>query len=56
MANLYGIQLRTGCFCNPGACQRHLKLTIEDLKHHFQVILIWILFIKNVYLYEKKIC
>ncbi|PSN40230.1 Molybdenum cofactor sulfurase [Blattella germanica] len=30
MANLHGIQLRTGCFCNPGACQRHLGLSDED--------------------------
>ena len=27
MAALYKIQLRTGCFCNPGACQRHLGLS-----------------------------
>lgn len=27
MAALYKIQLRTGCFCNPGACQRHLNLS-----------------------------
>lgn len=29
--------LRTGCFCNPGACQRHLKLSDEELKAHFKV-------------------
>ncbi|XP_014670764.1 PREDICTED: molybdenum cofactor sulfurase-like isoform X2 [Priapulus caudatus] len=36
MASLYNIQLRTGCFCNPGACQRHLGLTNEQVKQHFQ--------------------
>ncbi|XP_067008145.2 molybdenum cofactor sulfurase 2 [Anabrus simplex] len=36
IANLYGIHLRTGCFCNPGACQRHLGLTIQELQKHFQ--------------------
>nr|CAD7200113.1 unnamed protein product [Timema douglasi] len=36
MANLYDIQLRTGCFCNTGACQRHLGLSSQDLKHQFQ--------------------
>ena len=39
VANLNGIQLRTGCFCNPGACQRHLKLSDADLRNHFQVCL-----------------
>lgn len=37
LANLHKIHVRTGCFCNPGACQRHLKLTDEQLKDHFQV-------------------
>lgn len=37
MANLYGIHLRTGCSCNPGACQTHLKLSSSDVKHHFKV-------------------
>ncbi|XP_063226583.1 molybdenum cofactor sulfurase 3 [Bacillus rossius redtenbacheri] len=36
MANLHGIQLRTGCFCNPGACQKHLGHSSQDVKHHFQ--------------------
>ncbi|XP_068154650.1 molybdenum cofactor sulfurase [Drosophila tropicalis] len=26
VASLHGILLRTGCFCNVGACQRHLQL------------------------------
>jgi len=29
---LHGIQLRTGCFCNPGACQEALGLTLEETK------------------------
>lgn len=37
MAQLHNIHLRTGCFCNPGACQRHLNLTDDDLKAHFKV-------------------
>ncbi|KAK3928451.1 Molybdenum cofactor sulfurase 1 [Frankliniella fusca] len=36
MANSNKIQLRTGCFCNPGACQRHLQLTNEDILSHFE--------------------
>jgi molybdenum cofactor sulfurtransferase len=29
LAALEGIVLRTGCFCNPGACEEHLGLTHE---------------------------
>ncbi|KAJ9586444.1 hypothetical protein L9F63_019908, partial [Diploptera punctata] len=36
MASLNGIQLRTGCFCNPGSCQRHLGLSNDDIKTHFE--------------------
>ncbi|ERE82231.1 MOSC domain-containing protein 2 [Cricetulus griseus] len=36
MASLYNIHLRTGCFCNLGACQRHLGLSDEMVKKHFQ--------------------
>lgn len=36
MANSHKIQLRTGCFCNPGACQRHLGLSEKDLQSHFE--------------------
>lgn len=39
MAKLHNIQLRTGCFCNPGACQRHMKLSDSELKKHFRVSL-----------------
>jgi molybdenum cofactor sulfurtransferase len=31
------IQFRTGCFCNPGACQEALKLSDEQLIHNFEV-------------------
>ncbi|KRT84437.1 hypothetical protein AMK59_2598, partial [Oryctes borbonicus] len=36
IANLFGIQLRTGCFCNPGSCQRPLNLTSEDVIKHYE--------------------
>ncbi|XP_007943868.1 molybdenum cofactor sulfurase [Orycteropus afer afer] len=36
MASLYNIQVRTGCFCNTGACQRHLGISNEMVKKHFQ--------------------
>ena len=32
MASLYNIHLRTGCFCNTGACQRHLGMSNEQVK------------------------
>ncbi|CAN1263313.1 Molybdenum cofactor sulfurase [Linum perenne] len=31
LASLSGIQLRTGCFCNPGACAKYLELSNMDL-------------------------
>ncbi|OWM89521.1 hypothetical protein CDL15_Pgr024269 [Punica granatum] len=31
LASLSGIQLRTGCFCNPGACAKYLGLSHRDL-------------------------
>lgn len=45
MANLYNIHLRTGCLCNPGACQRHLQLSPEDVKIHFKVFFIYLFII-----------
>ncbi|KAH6768695.1 molybdenum cofactor sulfurase [Perilla frutescens var. frutescens] len=30
LASLSNIQLRTGCFCNPGACAKHLGLSHSD--------------------------
>ncbi|XP_014225318.1 molybdenum cofactor sulfurase 3 [Trichogramma pretiosum] len=35
MAALYKIHLRTGCFCNPGACQRHLQLSNDDILNNY---------------------
>ncbi|KAK6270322.1 hypothetical protein POUND7_007427 [Theobroma cacao] len=31
LSSLSGIQLRTGCFCNPGACAKYLGLSHSDL-------------------------
>jgi molybdenum cofactor sulfurtransferase len=39
LCNLFNVHLRTGCFCNPGACQRHLELSLEELEEHFEVII-----------------
>ncbi|XP_025852775.2 molybdenum cofactor sulfurase [Vulpes vulpes] len=36
MASLYNIHVRTGCFCNTGACQRHLGISDEMVKKHLQ--------------------
>ncbi|KAG0579095.1 hypothetical protein KC19_4G072700 [Ceratodon purpureus] len=36
LAALENIQLRTGCFCNPGACAKYLKLSQEDLLSNFE--------------------
>ncbi|KAG4068768.1 hypothetical protein HA402_002459 [Bradysia odoriphaga] len=36
IATIYNIYLRTGCFCNPGACQRHLNLSNEELRKHYK--------------------
>ncbi|XP_030060557.1 molybdenum cofactor sulfurase [Microcaecilia unicolor] len=36
LANLYHIHVRTGCFCNNGACQKHLGTSKEDMKKFFQ--------------------
>jgi molybdenum cofactor sulfurtransferase len=37
LAALHQIHIRTGCFCNPGACQLHLGLSTNDLLHHMDV-------------------
>jgi molybdenum cofactor sulfurtransferase len=37
LAALQSIQLRTGCFCNPGACQEALRLTDSDIHDHHTV-------------------
>lgn len=36
MAALFKIHLRTGCFCNPGACQRHLSLSTKEILQNYQ--------------------
>lgn len=36
MADLFNINLRTGCFCNSGSCQRHLMLTNKELKDMYK--------------------
>ena len=36
LASASNIQLRTGCFCNPSACQSSLKLQNEDLLAHLE--------------------
>lgn len=37
MAELYNIQLRTGCFCNQGACQIYLHLSDDQLLANLEV-------------------
>ncbi|XP_060103806.1 molybdenum cofactor sulfurase isoform X3 [Heteronotia binoei] len=37
LAGLYNIHVRTGCFCNTGACQQHLGISDEDIKKNLQV-------------------
>jgi molybdenum cofactor sulfurtransferase len=36
MAALFKIHLRTGCFCNPGACQRHLSLSSKEILQNYE--------------------
>uniref|UniRef100_A0A8D0H6U7 Molybdenum cofactor sulfurase n=1 Tax=Sphenodon punctatus TaxID=8508 RepID=A0A8D0H6U7_SPHPU len=36
MASLFNIHIRTGCFCNTGACQQHLGISNEDIKKNLQ--------------------
>ncbi|KOC70306.1 Molybdenum cofactor sulfurase 1 [Habropoda laboriosa] len=36
MAALFKIHLRTGCFCNPGACQRHLALSNKEVLKNYE--------------------
>ena len=35
LAETYGIQLRTGCMCNPGACMKYVGLTGERMLQNF---------------------
>ncbi|NXP99002.1 MOCOS sulfurase, partial [Vidua macroura] len=36
MASLHNIHVRTGCFCNTGACQMHLGISNEDVQKNLQ--------------------
>uniref|UniRef100_A0A665TYM0 Molybdenum cofactor sulfurase n=1 Tax=Echeneis naucrates TaxID=173247 RepID=A0A665TYM0_ECHNA len=36
MAGLYNIHVRTGCFCNTGACQSFLGITNQQMKRNLQ--------------------
>ncbi|XP_073830105.1 molybdenum cofactor sulfurase [Musca autumnalis] len=36
LAAVHNIQLRTGCFCNPGACQWHLQLSNDDIRKQYE--------------------
>ncbi|XP_044308156.1 molybdenum cofactor sulfurase isoform X2 [Varanus komodoensis] len=36
LAGLYNIHMRTGCFCNTGACLQHLGISCEDVKKNLQ--------------------
>jgi molybdenum cofactor sulfurtransferase len=37
VAESFNMQLRSGCFCNTGACQKYLGLTSDDLIANFHV-------------------
>lgn len=41
MCNLRNILLRTGCFCNTGACQMYLQMSTTDIINNFKVISIF---------------
>lgn len=36
LAAAHRLHLRTGCFCNPGACAAHLGLSARQLVEHFE--------------------
>ncbi|GAQ81349.1 molybdenum cofactor sulfurase [Klebsormidium nitens] len=36
LAGLRDIQLRTGCFCNPGACAKYLGLTSTEMEANYE--------------------
>ncbi|XP_078581461.1 molybdenum cofactor sulfurase-like [Branchiostoma floridae x Branchiostoma japonicum] len=36
LAALHDIHLRTGCFCNSGACRRHLGLSNQQIRDNYQ--------------------
>ncbi|XP_036344680.1 LOW QUALITY PROTEIN: molybdenum cofactor sulfurase 3-like, partial [Rhagoletis pomonella] len=36
IAAVHNVQIRTGCFCNPGACQWFLRLSNSDIRKQFE--------------------
>lgn len=36
MSSVYNIHLRTGCVCNPGACQKYLRISPQQLQTQFR--------------------
>ena len=36
LASLANIQLRTGCFCNPGACQKFLNISANEVDYNYR--------------------
>lgn len=36
MADLFNINVRTGCFCNSGSCQRHLMASNKEMKDMYK--------------------
>ncbi|KAL7877688.1 hypothetical protein SRHO_G00043310 [Serrasalmus rhombeus] len=36
MACLFSVHMRTGCFCNTGACQAHLGISNQEVKRNLQ--------------------
>ncbi|KAL7646918.1 UNVERIFIED_CONTAM: hypothetical protein RMT77_002175 [Armadillidium vulgare] len=36
VSSLYNVHLRTGCVCNPGACQKYLDISSEKMKKQFE--------------------
>ncbi|CAH2071376.1 unnamed protein product, partial [Iphiclides podalirius] len=36
MADLFNINVRTGCFCNSGSCQRHLTVSNKEMKEMYK--------------------
>jgi molybdenum cofactor sulfurtransferase len=37
LAGMENIHIRTGCFCNPGACHYYLGLTSAEVKQNLAV-------------------
>ena len=62
LAQAHSIHLRTGCFCNMGACQQWLQLSPLNVIHNFKVpfisLSLWyiksILYILNIDITEVK--